>query len=167
MGLGFKLLRPDGTSPNGRFKYRLDPPVEGWESIPEEWDVVPGNGCYVAMTHGLFAAGEAQGIKNPIITVVGTAGPMTGVVTPEGVECFRCVRVLRVITDIRELEIPSLRGEAARYMPGIKLTDRLEILRGCPSTYMRRTAWFLSDPDWGKTASREAALKESFDRERA
>ena len=134
--IGYKLLNPDGTSPNGRFKYDL----EG------SWTEVPGNGSYVAMTEGLYYSNGSKSIKEPIFVKLECEEP-TGAACPEPVKCFRRVRVVEVLKDIQDLP-PNLRGEAARHMPGLPVKIRLEILRATKPSWMRRAAWFLDDPDW-------------------
>lgn len=146
--IGYKLLNSDGTSPNGQFKYDL----EG------SWTEVPGNGSYVAMTEGFYYSNEAKSIKDPIFVKMGCDEP-TGSQCPEPVMCFRRVRVIEVLKDIRDLPA-NLRGEAARYMPGLPLKTRLEILRTTKPSWMRRAAWFLDDDNW-KISERKAFKMEA------
>ena len=75
--IGAKLLNGN-RSLNGESVYDLS----------GAWNIVPGNGAYVAITGGLFAGGKGEDLrfmegKDP-----------TGAVAPAGVVCFRQVRVL-------------------------------------------------------------------------
>ena len=88
--IGYKHLRADGSSLNGKFKYLL--PVDG---APSPWQDVPGNGSYLAVTGGLFSAkDDPQGILVRIEGDKRKAGPLSGV---QGVVCNRRVRVLAVM----------------------------------------------------------------------
>jgi hypothetical protein len=87
---GYKHLRADGSSLNGKFKYVL--PVDG---DPSPWQDVPGNGSYLAVTGGLFSAkDDPQGILVRMEGDKRKAGPLSGV---QGVVCNRRVRVLAVM----------------------------------------------------------------------
>ena len=88
--IGYKHLRADGSSLNGKIKYAL--PVDG---KPGPWQNVPGNGSYLAVTGGLFSAkDDPQGILVRMEGDKRKAGPLSGV---QGVVCNRRVRVLAVM----------------------------------------------------------------------
>ncbi|MFH1569793.1 MAG: hypothetical protein ABIL09_17485 [Gemmatimonadota bacterium] len=85
--IGHKLLREDGSSlrEEGRVRYPL--PADG---APGEWVTVPGNGAYVAHTGGLLSGGYGPlAVEMECEEEVVAAGP------PEGIRCWRRVRVLR------------------------------------------------------------------------
>ena len=77
---GLKMLREDGGSMNSdhtRIVYPLG-----------EWITAPGNGAYIAVSGGLAAVGVG-----PVLALFECQQP-TGVNAPDGVTCFRRVRML-------------------------------------------------------------------------
>jgi len=110
MVIGCKLLQSDGTSLNGEYRYDLS----------GKWNVVPGNGAYVAVTGGLPC-----GNMGKLLVYLDCEQP-TGVKAPEGVICFRRVRV---IPDCPDRITPELRGEVAYYAPKLTPRERLELAR--------------------------------------
>jgi hypothetical protein len=151
--LGYKLLQSDGTSANCPFRYRLD----------GEWNVVPGNGSYVALTEGFYFAGGAKTIRDPLIVKLECDEP-TGAWAPDGTKCFRRVRFLEGIANFRVLP-PDIQGEIARYMPGLSLSDRMTFLRGSRPSWMYRFSWFFEAPEF-KPEMKKALLLEAADWER-
>jgi hypothetical protein len=111
MEVGCKLLRADGTSLNGRYRYNLD----------GEWNTVPGNGAYVAVTGELTLAGIPG--KDDILVYLECEEP-TGVVASGGVRCFRHVRVIPACPERLTRE---LRGEIACYAPNLTPKQRVKL----------------------------------------
>jgi hypothetical protein len=144
--IGCKLLRADGTSLNGKYRYNLD----------GEWNVVPGNGAYVAITDGL-----TSGVMGERLVYLECEEPIwvpTRTVASDGVQCFRRVRVIPPCPDRIS---PELRGEVAFYAPNLTSEQRFEL--ACTSTpeWRGRIAFFTilsvaqrfelarqSDPEW-------------------
>ena len=84
---GYKVLRADGTSLNGKFRYAL--PTNG---KPGPWQEVPGNGSYVAHTDGLYAGGAG-----PLLVRMRCRDECVASDPPLGVRCWRRVRVVRIL----------------------------------------------------------------------
>ena len=114
--VGCKLLGANGSSLRERERV--------WYTT--EWQTIPGNGAYVAVTSGL-----TEGGYGPMLVYLECEEP-TGAVAPEGVVCFRRVRI---IPDAPERITPELRGEIAYYAPGLSSEQRMELARE-------------STPDW-------------------
>jgi ribosomal protein L31 len=110
MVIGCKFLNADGTSLNGEYRYDLS----------GKWNIVPGNGSYVAITGGL------SGAKAGKLLVYLDCEQPTGAKAPEGVVCFRRVRV---IPDCPDRITPELRAEVVCYSPKLTPRERLELAR--------------------------------------
>jgi hypothetical protein len=121
MVIGCKFLNADGTSLNGEYRYDLS----------GKWNIVPGNGSYVAITGGLSGAKAGK-----LLVYVDCEQP-TGAKAPEGVVCFRRVRV---IPDCPDRITPELRGEVACYSPKLTPRERLELARQSDPYWMGRIA---------------------------
>jgi hypothetical protein len=126
MVIGCKLLQRDGTSLNGKYRYNLD----------GEWNIVPGNGAYVAVTGGLTLAGEG-----PKLVYLECREP-TRVVAPNGVRCFRHVRVIPACPERLTRE---LRGEIAfRYASGLTAEQRVTLARESTPEWRGQVACYAS-----------------------
>ena len=77
---GLKMLREDGGSMNDEHQ-RIIYPLG-------KWITAPGNGAYIAVSGGLAAVGVG-----PVLALFECQQP-TGVNAPDGVTCFRRVRML-------------------------------------------------------------------------
>ena len=116
--IGYKHLRADGSSLNGKFKYLL--PVDG---APGPWQDVPGNGAYIAVTDGLFAGGDdPQGMLVRMEGDEQKPGPPSEV---KGVLCSRRVRLLAVAFSAGD-SLPALTADLG---PGVQwwLAKRLPV----------------------------------------
>jgi len=105
--IGCKLLKADGTSLNGKFQY-----------LRGRWQTVPGNGAYIAVTAGLTVGGTG-----PVLAYFECAKP-TCARAPYGVQTYRRVRW---ISDAPDRISPELRGECARYAPGLTGAQRVAL----------------------------------------
>jgi len=105
--IGCKLLKADGTSLNGQYRYERG-----------RWQTVPGNGAYIAVTAGLTVGGTG-----PVLAYFECAKP-TGAPAPYGVQTYRRVRW---ISDAPDRISPELRGECARYAPGLTGAQRVAL----------------------------------------
>ena len=113
MIVGCKLLQEDGTSLNGKFRYQHN-----------EWQEVPGNGAYVAITAELVAGGQG-----PVLAYFECEDP-TEAEAPDGVVCFRRVRWIEPAPDRIS---PELRGQIVRHAPGLSPDQRYDLaLRSTP-----------------------------------
>ena len=81
---GYKLLQHALTSLNGKFQYAQN----GWQTVP-------GNGCYVAVTDGLTVGGFGDRLFQ-----VECREP-TGAIAPIGVICYREVRLVKELHELR------------------------------------------------------------------
>jgi hypothetical protein len=162
MVVGCKLLKRDGTSLNGKYRYSLD----------GAWNTVPGDGAYVAVSGGLTLAGEGQKL-----VYLECRGP-TRVAAPDGVRCFRHVRVIpacpeRLTWELRRevacyapnltpkqrvklaLEsTPGWRGRVALYAPGLSAEQRVALAMKSTPEWRGRVACYAS----GLTAEQRVAL---------
>ena len=82
---GFKYLRAGGESLNGQHIYPLD----------GTWSTVPGNGSYVSME----GEGVTSGGVGPLKVRLEVEGEVTVESKPNGVRCWRRVRVVEVLGD--------------------------------------------------------------------
>lgn len=108
--IGYKYLRADGSSINGDHK-RV--------TYGKRWQSIPGNGSYVGFTwDGLIAGGESE-----LIAEVECRNP-TGVTAPNGVTCYRRVRVLRWLSPptkpARDAYIAAIKQASDAYDAAIK-----------------------------------------------
>ena len=114
---GAKILQADGRSLNGSFQYAI--PSNG---EPGPWQEVPGNGAYVAVTDGIEKGGYG-----PLLVCFECRDP-TGSSAPEGVVCFRKVRVLpfdaSLLSDEMQANALYLRGLTA-IPEGLKLPESI------------------------------------------
>jgi len=121
---GAKLLRSDGTSLNGKYKYDLS----------GAWNKVPGNGAYVAVTDGLTAGGNG-----PLLAWLECEEEVAGTEVPTGVKCFRRVRVL---DKFPEGAAPELYCEIACCMLGLSAEQRIDLaLESTPEWRGRAAYW--------------------------
>jgi hypothetical protein len=81
---GYKLLTLEGMSLRGR------PNIQ----YTSKWQQIPGNGAYVAITGNLYAGCENAHPDRSIVAEMECREPV-GTNSPEGVQCFRWVRVRR------------------------------------------------------------------------
>ncbi len=102
MEIGAKLLREDGTSLNGQFRYK-----------PGPWMEVPGNGAYVAISGGLTSGGHGERL------VILECREELPIDAPNGVKCYRHVRIVTDQTIPESLCCGSLDlGSLTKLEPG-------------------------------------------------
>jgi hypothetical protein len=130
MVVGCKLLKANGTSLNGKYCYDLT----------GTWNVVPGNGAYVAVTGGLTTAGIPS--KDDILVYLECEEPTGAVASHDDVQCFRHVRVIPACPERLTRE---LRGEIACYAP--RLTAEQRVMLAQESTPELRGQVALDAPD--------------------
>lgn len=153
--IGIKILRADGRSLNGRVEHPVG-----------EWVDVPGHGAYVAVSGGLWSAGEPP--QGAIYCTVECREP-TGASAPDGVVCFRRVHRLPGPPDPEILERCALAEPAAalRYASD-RLTQSVleECARRAPAAALQYAAGRLSQPVLESCARAEpaAALRLVADR---
>jgi len=136
--IGYKHLRADGSSLNGKFKYLL--PVDG---APGPWQDVPGNGAYIAVTDGLFAGGDdPQGMLVRMEGDEQKPGPPSEV---KGVLCSRRVRLLAVAFSAGD-SLPALTADLG---PGVQwwLAERLPVeqLPALTAAFSPGVQWWLAE----------------------
>jgi hypothetical protein len=97
-----------------------------------EWMEVPGNGAYVAITGGLTSGGTA-GTR---LVYLECDGP-TGADAPDGVTCFRLVRI---VPDCPERVTPEMRGVVACDAPGLTSEQRIALAKQSTPEWRGRVA---------------------------
>ena len=107
--VGCKFVRNDCGSLNDDY---------GRVIYTRRWQRVPGKGAYVAVTGGLWAGGFG-----PTLIYLECREP-TGAVAPSGIVCFRYVRRVAACPDRLT---PEMRGQVARYAPGLTPDQRMEL----------------------------------------
>jgi hypothetical protein len=125
MIIGCKLLRTDGHALNGQYHYDLS----------GAWNAVPGNGAYVAVEGGLAMGDERQ------LVYLECAEP-TGARAPNGVQCFRRVRI---VPPCPERITPKLRGWVACFAPGLSAEQRIALALESTPELRGRVACFAPD----------------------
>ncbi|MEW6439279.1 MAG: hypothetical protein AB1508_19175 [Pseudomonadota bacterium] len=135
--IGYKLLREDGSSLREVWRYQYELPANGG---PGSWQVVPGNGAYLAVTGGLSAGGVGPQVARlespddePDVCESGVAG----------VRCRRTVRVLgawplvdlppEIRADVERLGV-RFAGETGEHVA--ERNQTLVVLRGAPTVYV-------------------------------
>jgi hypothetical protein len=84
-----------------------------------EWNEVPGNGAYVAITGGLTSGGMGD-----TLAYLECEGEVVGCDPPNGVRCFRRVQW---IADAPERISPELRGAVAHDAPDLSADQRMAL----------------------------------------
>jgi hypothetical protein len=129
--IGCKLVREDGGSLRGEgtlSAYGSRRVIYG-----PEWQTVPGNGAYVAITGALFDGGDG-----PRLIYLECEEP-TGAEAPHGVVCFRRVRV---VSDCPDEITPELRGLIALDAPSLTSQQRFDMAKSTTQDWKGRFAYF-------------------------
>jgi hypothetical protein len=119
---GVKILKPDGQSLNGKYTYDLS----------GAWNVVPGNGAYVAVSGGEDRA------SIPSARLVVALECEEELAEDNGVNCYRRVRVVPLDDSCS----PYIKYVFARWDLSLKPKDIMRLAQDCSpedKAHVRRT----------------------------